>query len=70
MILSTSGPEKELHHWQQALDPMQQIIAMVSKPNELVRDPFSGSTTTGIAALSQVGPSSDLRSIQRRRALE
>ena len=51
-IISASKPEKELHHWQQALDPMQQIIAMVSKPNELVCDPFSGSATTGIAALS------------------
>jgi len=30
-----------LHHWQQALDPMQQIVAMVSKPNDLVCDPFS-----------------------------
>jgi adenine-specific DNA-methyltransferase len=51
-IISASKPEKELHHWQQALDPMQQIVAMVSKPNELVCDPFSGSATTGIAALS------------------
>jgi len=51
-IISTSKPEKELHHWQQALDPMQQIVAMVSKPNELVCDPFSGTATTGIAALS------------------
>jgi 16S rRNA G966 N2-methylase RsmD len=51
-IISDSKPEKDLHHWQQALDPMQQIVAMVSKPNELVCDPFSGSATTGIAALS------------------
>ncbi len=51
-IISTSKPEKELHHWQQALDPMQQIIAMASKPKDLVCDPFSGSATTGIAAIS------------------
>jgi site-specific DNA-methyltransferase (adenine-specific) len=52
-IISTSKPEKELHRWQQALDPLKQIIAMVSKLNDLVCDPFAGSATTGIAALSQ-----------------
>lgn len=51
-ILSKAKPEKELHRWQQALDPVQQIIAMVSKPNQLVCDPFSGSGTTGVAAIS------------------
>jgi ParB-like chromosome segregation protein Spo0J len=51
-ILSKAKPEKALHHWQQALDPVQQIIGMASKPNQLICDPFSGSGTTGVAALS------------------
>jgi hypothetical protein len=51
-IVSASKPEKDLHRWQQALDPMQQIIVMVSKPNDLICDPFAGSATTGIAALA------------------
>jgi adenine-specific DNA-methyltransferase len=52
-ISSTQKPEKELHHWQQALDPVKQIIAMVSKPGDLVCDPFACTGTTGVAALGQ-----------------
>jgi site-specific DNA-methyltransferase (adenine-specific) len=51
-ILSKGKPEKALHRWQQALDPVQQIIGMASMPNQLICDPFSGSGTTGVAALS------------------
>jgi site-specific DNA-methyltransferase (adenine-specific) len=52
-ITSTQSPEKELHHWQQALDPVKQVISMASKPGDLVCDPFACTGTTGVAALSQ-----------------
>ena len=52
-ITSTQLPEKELHHWQQALDPVKQIISMASKPGDLVCDPFACTGTTGVAALGQ-----------------
>jgi predicted transcriptional regulator len=52
-ITSTQRPEKELHRWQQALDPVKQIIAMASKPGDSVCDPFGCTGTTGIAAVGQ-----------------
>ena len=52
-ITSTQKPEKELHRWQQALDPVKQIIAMASKPGDSVCDPFGCTGTTGIAAVGQ-----------------
>jgi len=52
VIISKQSPEKELHRWQQSLDPVKQIIAMTSKQGDLVCDPFACSGTTGVAALS------------------
>lgn len=46
------GPEtRPLHKWQQAIEPVQHWVEMVSEPGETVFDPFCGSGTTGVAAL-------------------
>ncbi|MGA3353849.1 MAG: DNA methyltransferase [Acidimicrobiales bacterium] len=46
------GPEERpLHPWQQALEPVRHWIRQVSKPGELIVDPFIGSGTTAVAAV-------------------
>ena len=52
-ILSTTPPKKVIHPWEQALAPFVQLVREASKPGELVCDPFTGSGTTGIAALRE-----------------
>jgi site-specific DNA-methyltransferase (adenine-specific) len=51
VIIAKQSPEKEHHRWQQSVDPVRQIIAMATKPGDLVCDPFACSGTTGVAAL-------------------
>lgn len=44
------GPqERPLHPWQQALEPVRHWVRQVSRPGELVCDPFLGSGTTALA---------------------
>lgn len=50
----SSGPEKDLHPWQQSLATFQTLVEAHSRRGELVIDPCLGSGTTGVAAL-QVG---------------
>ena len=50
-ILSLKVPAKDLHPWQQALEPFSRLVEHCSAPGELVCDPFLGSGTTGVAAL-------------------
>jgi site-specific DNA-methyltransferase (adenine-specific) len=50
-ITSTKAPEKDLHPWQQSLNPFLELVEMASKRGELICDPFTGSGTTGVAAL-------------------
>ncbi|HYA44631.1 MAG TPA: DNA methyltransferase [Acidimicrobiales bacterium] len=46
------GPqERPLHPWQQALEPVRHWVRQVSKPGELICDPFLGSGTTAVACL-------------------
>ena len=46
------GPaERPLHPWQQALGPVRHWVRQVSKPGELVCDPFLGSGTTALACV-------------------
>ncbi len=53
MATGRGGPDtRPLHPWQQALPPVRHWVQMVSEPGELVFDPFCGSGTTGVAALS------------------
>jgi hypothetical protein len=40
------------HHWQKALGPLTRWVEQVSKPGELVVDPFVGGGTTGLACLA------------------
>jgi len=50
-ILSTKVPAKNLHPWQQALEPFSNLVDHCSRRGEIVCDPFVGSGTTGVAAL-------------------
>lgn len=51
-IVSTSGPEKDLHRWQQSLPSMQELVERATRRGDLICDPFTGSGTTGVAAIS------------------
>lgn len=51
-IRSPHAPAKDLHPWQQALGPVAKLVELCSAPGELVCDPFLGSGTTAIAAVS------------------
>jgi ParB-like chromosome segregation protein Spo0J len=44
-------PSKDLHPWQQALEPFERLVRDASRPGELVVDPFVGSGTSGVAAI-------------------
>ncbi|NOZ22479.1 MAG: ParB N-terminal domain-containing protein [Planctomycetes bacterium] len=46
-----SGPEKNLHEWQQAEEEAAHFIRIFSNPGDTVVDPFVGSGTTGAAAV-------------------
>lgn len=50
-VLSTTVPSKDLHPWQQALEPFSKLVETCSSRGEVVCDPFLGSGTTGIAAV-------------------
>ncbi|MGH9293731.1 MAG: DNA methyltransferase, partial [Acidimicrobiales bacterium] len=39
------------HHWAQTLGPFRKLVQMVTRPGDLVCDPFAGSGTTGAACL-------------------
>ncbi|HXW33607.1 MAG TPA: DNA methyltransferase, partial [Acidimicrobiales bacterium] len=49
-VLSATVPSKDLHPWQQALEPFSKLVETCSGPDEVVCDPFTGSGTTAIAA--------------------
>jgi hypothetical protein len=43
---------KKFHYWQQDISAWREIIRRFSKPGDFVWEPFSGSGTTGIAAVT------------------
>src|SRR5271169_2064268 len=43
---------KQLHKWEQAVSPLQKLIRATTAEGDLVVDPFCGSGTTAIAAIS------------------
>jgi hypothetical protein len=48
------GPDtRPLHKWQQAIEPVSHWVRAVSEPGEVVFDPFLGSGTTAIAAVTE-----------------
>lgn len=50
-LVGRSAPDKTLHDWAQSPEEAQYYIERLSKPGELVLDPFCGSGTTLLAAL-------------------
>ncbi len=66
------------HPWQQALGPFERLLEMVSKPGELVVDPFTGSGTTGLACIatarqflgSDIDPGAVSLTVERLRAAD
>lgn len=48
-----SGPEKQLHPWQQAAGEARHLITTFSRPGDLVLDPFAGAATTLVAACDE-----------------
>ena len=57
---NTNREAKELHQWGQSLHAFQDIVATLTDPKMTVVDPFAGSGTTLIAAVSQ-GRNADWR---------
>ena len=51
-MIDSIAPDKELHEWEQSENVAEHYIEMLSKPGDWILDPFMGSGTTGIAALS------------------
>ena len=47
-VFSSTGDDKEHHHWGQSESGMAAIVERFTKPGELVVDPFLGGGTTGI----------------------
>ena len=50
-LIDSSKPAKILHEHQQSSDDARYVIEQLTKPGDIVFDPFMGSGTTGIAAL-------------------
>jgi len=51
-VIHGEGPEKDHHDWQQSTSEAIRLIESFSVPGDLVVDPFIGSGTNGVAALS------------------
>ncbi len=47
----TPYSERGLHPWEQGLEGTRALVGLVSKPGDLVLDPFVGSGTVGVAVL-------------------
>ena len=50
-VFQGTRPEKDSHIWQQNEEGMFNIVSRLCKPGMSVMDPFSGSGTTGVAAI-------------------
>ena len=50
-LISTAGPEKKLHDWQQSTTEATYCIERLTEQEELILDPMAGSGTTLVAAL-------------------
>jgi DNA modification methylase len=51
LIRCDEKKEKDLHPWQQNLEPFRYFIQRFTKQNDLILEPFAGSGTTALAAL-------------------
>ncbi len=50
-MLATGPRSKDTYRWQQSTGPICELLAQLSEPDDLIVDPFTGTGTTGIAAL-------------------
>lgn len=50
---TVSGNERTIHPTQKSLELMKQIIRIHTNPDDVILDPFMGSGTTGVAALTE-----------------
>jgi site-specific DNA-methyltransferase (adenine-specific) len=48
----TNDNDKRYHHWGQSESGMADLIKRLSRPGEMICDPFMGAGTTGVAALA------------------
>ena len=51
-VFTSDRNEKEMHEWQQSESGMLAIMKQICFPGQYILDPFCGSGTTGIAAIS------------------
>jgi len=51
-LFVSSPPDKSLHEWAQSPAEAEYYISMLTEPGDWIIDPFMGSGTTGMAALS------------------
>jgi hypothetical protein len=49
---STNDNDKRFHHWGQSESGMLDLVKRLSKPGDLICDPFMGAGTTAVAALA------------------
>lgn len=48
---NTNDNDKRFHHWGQSESGMSDLVLRMTRPGELILDPFMGGGTTGIVAL-------------------
>jgi DNA modification methylase len=51
-VLKSDGREKEHHDWGQNSDAVKELVNRLSRPGDLICDPFLGGGTTAVAAIS------------------
>jgi hypothetical protein len=49
-VVTSSGDDKNHHHWGQNVGPFSRLIESLTQPGDLVVDPFVGGGTTAVAA--------------------
>ena len=50
-VMTSPANDKTFHKWGQSVGGMNDIVERLTKPNDVILDPFLGGGTTGIAAL-------------------
>lgn len=50
-VYTSPKPEKDNYEWEQSVDGMLSIISQICLPGQSIFDPFTGSGSTGVAAL-------------------
>ena len=50
-VYQSPQPEKTNHDWEQSVEGMYALVKQICLPGQSILDPFSGSGTTGVAAL-------------------